>query len=211
MPEPYEAPSLVRLHRAEMARWPGTETSLDGWICDDNHPRSSKHCPDSKGCVHARDSGVARRHKPTMLAARLYHPSTRLVIHNERIWNKHVDRMAPHEYTGSNPHRTHIHEEIELTAAAELSRAPWLFIASMPVWWLLKEGSQGEQVKQLQAYLNGYWYPLAIDGDLGPKTAAALASFQVRFNVARSVKVVNGRKVGDGQAGPATRAALWRS
>ena len=211
MPKAYEAPSLVRLHQAEMARWPGTETSLDGWICDDQHPRSSKHCPDSKGCVHARDSGVGRRHKPTMLAARLYHPSTRLVIHNGRIWNKHVDRMAPHAYTGSNPHSTHIHEEIELTAAAEGSKVPWLFIQSMPVWSLLREGSQGEQVKQLQAYLNGYWYPLAIDGDLGPKTVGALSSFQVRFNVPRSVKVINGRKVGDGQAGPATRAALWRS
>jgi hypothetical protein len=194
-----------------MARWPGTETSLDGWICDDQHPRSSKHCPDVKGCVHARDSGVARRHKPTMLAARLYHPSIRLVIHNERIWNKHVDSSAPHEYNGSNPHRTHIHGETELTAAAELSKVPWLFIASMPVWSLLREGSQGEQVKQLQAYLNGYWYPLAIDGDFGGKTAAALSSFQVRFNVARSLKIINGRRVGDGQAGPATRAALWRS
>lgn len=211
MPKPYEAPSLVRLHQAEMARWPGTETSLDGWICDDNHPRSSKHCPDKKGCVHARDSGIARRHKPTMLATRLYHPSTRLVIHNRQIWNKHVDRMAPHEYTGKNPHRTHIHEEIELTTAAEQSKVPWLFIASMPVWSLLREGSQGEQVKQLQAYLNGYWFPLAIDGDMGAKTVAALAAFQVRYNVANSVKIVNGRKVGDGQAGPATRAALRRS
>lgn len=191
-----------------MARWPGTESNLDGWICDDNHPRTSKHCPDAKGCVHARDSGVARRHKPTMLATRLVHPSTRLVIHNGRIWNKHVSNMAPHEYTGSNKHPTHIHEEIELTSAAELSKAPWLFIDHMPLWPLLKLGSQGEHVKQLQAYLNGYWYQLAIDGDFGPKTASAVGRFQVRFSVKNSTRLVNGIRVGDQQVGPATRAAF---
>lgn len=211
MPTPYEAPSLVRLHAAETARWPGTESSLDGWICDVNHPRTSKHCPDSKGCVHARDSGIKGRHVPTMLATRLYHPSTRLVIHNGRIWNKHVSSMAPHVYDGVNKHPTHIHEEIELTQAAEVSKAPWLFIAGMPLWPLLQLGSEGEHVKQLQAYLNGFWYQLAIDGGFGPKTAAAVGRFQVRFNVAKSVKTVNGVRVGDQRVGGFTRAAFRMS
>jgi len=211
MPTPYEAPSLVRLHTAETARWPGTESNLDGWIADSNHASTSKHQPDAKGCVHARDSGIARRHKPTMLAARLVHPSTRLVIHSRRIWNRHVDRMAPHTYTGSNPHTTHVHEEIELTSSAENSKVPWLFIDHMPWWPLLELGSKGEHVRQLQAYLNGYWYPLALDSDFGPKTAAAVAKFQVRFNVKDSVKVVGGVKVGDARVGAHTRQALWVS
>jgi hypothetical protein len=208
MPKPYEAPSLVRLHEAEQKRWPGTETNLDGWICDDAHPRTSAHCPDSKGCVHARDSGIARRHKPTMLAARLYQPSTRLVIHNRRIWHRHVNQMAPSVYMGKNPHETHIHEQIEATAGAESSKLPWLFFGYMPLWPLLQLGSTGEHVKQLQAYLNGYWYPLAIDGDLGPKTAAAVAKFQVRFGIRNSVKIIDGVRVGDGRVGPHTRQAL---
>lgn len=122
-----------------------------------------------------------------------------------------MSSMAPHAYTGTNPHATHIHEEIERTEAAELSKAPWLFIDHMPLWPLLELGATGEAVRQLQAYLNGYWYPLALDGELGPKTAGAVSAFQVRFNVPNSVKLVNGVKVGDARVGAHTRQAFWVS
>lgn len=43
---------------------------------------------------------------------------------------------------------------------------------------LLKEGAKGESVKWLQTELNKYGYGLAVDGDFGKKTKAAVMDFQ---------------------------------
>jgi len=65
---------------------------------------------------------------------------------------------------------------------------------------LLKRGSNGDLVKVLQRTLNA-WYPndpqLAVDGDFGPATEAAVKRFQTRAKL-----------VADGIAGPATLGAL---
>jgi len=63
---------------------------------------------------------------------------------------------------------------------------------------LLKLGSQGNEVMELQKFLNNAGYGiLVIDGFFGPKTKAAVIKFQI----------ANGL-VGDGIVGPLTRAVL---
>jgi mannosyl-glycoprotein endo-beta-N-acetylglucosaminidase len=61
----------------------------------------------------------------------------------------------------------------------------------------LRLGSQGEQVKYLQAILNYYGYSLAIDGIFGKKTEDAVK----RFQKSRHLRV-------DGIVGPKTWTAL---
>src|SRR5690606_31668374 len=67
-------------------------------------------------------------------------------------------------------------------------------------WPLLRRGSKGEYVKQLQARLNA-WFPtysrLVVDGDFGPATEAVVKEFQRRSGL-----------TADGIVGPLTRGAL---
>lgn len=65
--------------------------------------------------------------------------------------------------------------------------------------WLQK-GDTGPAVRNLQALLNGRGYRLGVDGSFGPKTQAAVRSFQMATHL-----------VIDGLAGPATMAALRAS
>lgn len=194
----YEAPSLGRLKQAVDTRWPGRDHSSDGSIGDAAHQaRTSDHNPDPKtGVVRARDLDKDGLHVPTVLAAMFLHPGVRYVIHAGKIF--HVDnRFKPKKYTGSNPHFEHIHVSLEHMVQAENSKAAWVPISSGFFWPTLRLGHMGIYVRQLQAYLNGHGAALAVDGDFGAGTDAALRSFQ------RSKKI----RV-DGLAGPETLKTL---
>ncbi|WP_369803685.1 peptidoglycan-binding protein [Mycobacterium sp. NAZ190054] len=69
--------------------------------------------------------------------------------------------------------------------------------APPPVTYWAEEGHSGEHVKRLQAFLNGRGAGLAVDGDFGPATKAAVVAFQ------RSVGVD-----ADGIVGPITLQKL---
>lgn len=199
MPSPYLAPSLARLRTSINTRWPGRDKSSDGWIGDAAHQsRTSDHNPDKvTGVVRALDIDKDGVHIPTVLAAMMLHPEIRYVIHNKRIM--HVDRkMKPVAYTGANDHTRHVHGSIEHTKAAEASKVDWAPISSTFVWPLLKKGSRGLPVKQLQAYLNGHGYTLALDSDFGAATDSAVRAFQ-RKHTPDDV---------DGVVGPRTTLAL---
>lgn len=198
MPKPYLAPSLARLRTSINTRWPGRDKSSDGWIGDQAHQaRTSDHNPAASGVVRALDIDKDGVHMPTVLAAMMLHPEIRYVIHNKRIM--HVDkRMKPAKYTGSNDHSGHAHGSLEHTKAAESSKAAWSPIDKAFVWPALKLGSKGLPVKQLQAYLNGHGYSLALDSDFGPATDSSVRAFQ-RKHTPDDV---------DGVVGPRTTLAL---
>lgn len=65
---------------------------------------------------------------------------------------------------------------------------------------MLRFGSQGSMVRQLQRALNGYGFTLFEDGDFGPATKAAV----IKFQAANRIFV-------DGIAGPQTFIALQRN
>jgi hypothetical protein len=65
---------------------------------------------------------------------------------------------------------------------------------------VLKNGSTGTRVKQLQAALNHVGAKLTVDGAYGPKTTAAVKTFQAHHGLAQ-----------DGEYGPKTAAALAKA
>jgi murein L,D-transpeptidase YcbB/YkuD len=72
--------------------------------------------------------------------------------------------------------------------------------ANTPAAPVLRQGTRGEAVRELQRDLTALGYPAAADGAFGPATAAALKKFQRRNGL-----------VADGIAGPKTSAALRRA
>lgn len=199
MASPYLAPSLARARTSINTRWPNRDKESDGWIGDAAHQsRTSDHNPDPPSMVvRALDVDKDGVHIPTVLAAFLLHPEVRYVIHNGRIY--HVDRrMKPVKYTGANQHTRHVHCSIKHTKAAEASKVEWLPISAAFVWPVLKQGSKGVPVKQLQAYLNGHGHSLELDSDFGPATDSAVRAFQ-RKHTPDDV---------DGIVGPRTTLAL---
>lgn len=102
-------------------------------------------------------------------------------------------------YNGANPHTHHLHLSVVPDLRA-LTRIPWLLpglSAAVPV---LRRGSSGDAVRELQRVLNA-WYPrdvaLVVDGAFGPATEAAVRLAQRRAGL-----------LVDGVVGPATRALL---
>lgn len=73
------------------------------------------------------------------------------------------------------------------------------FLPGRHVPLLLRPGARGEAVRQLQRELVQCGHSLAVDGDFGPATRAAVKAFQERMSLKP-----------DGMAGPATFEALQR-
>jgi hypothetical protein len=107
------------------------------------------------------------------------------------------DKFMPHAYTGANPHDKHIHDSIRQSGLAENSVVVYKFILKPMTWGLLKRNSRGNQVKELEAYLIGWGYAVAVTGIFGPKDEAAVRAFQARMKIQV-----------DGQVGPVTRQKL---
>lgn len=183
-------------------KWPQRPRGNDGWIGDAAHQaRNSDHNPNKRDTVDAvdidsRPIGPTPIHKPTVIASMIMHPSTHYVIHSGRIMDAD-DKFMPHKYTGTNMHETWIHDSIRQSGLAENSLIIYKFIKKPMSWGLLKRGSKGNQVKELQAYLIGWGYAVAVDADFGARTEAAVRSFQKRMGVQV-----------DGQVGPVTRWKL---
>lgn len=180
-------------------KWPNRDRSTDGWIGDAAHQAtSSDHNPNIRGIVDAIDVDKDGIHVPTVIASMIRHPSTHYVIHRGRIFSSR-DKFKPRVYTGTNNHYEHIHDSIFQSATAENRGTAYKFILTgISTWPVLKKGSTAtEYVKDLQAYLNGHGYTLAVDGGFGDATEAAVKSFQGK----------NGLRA-DGIVGPATRGKL---
>jgi hypothetical protein len=185
-------------------KWPHRPRTMDGWIGDEWHQqRASDHNPNKRDTVDAIDVDSTQPaapaipiHVPTVIAAMIMHPSTHYVIHNRRIMDAD-DKFMPHAYTGANPHDKHIHDSIRQSGLAENSVVVYKFILKPMTWGLLKRNSRGNQVKELEAYLIGWGYAVAVTGIFGPKDEAAVRAFQARMKIQV-----------DGQVGPVTRQKL---
>lgn len=183
-------------------KWPHRPRGMDGWIGDEWHQqRNSDHNPNKRDTVDAIDvdsaqTGPTPIHVPTVIASMITHPSTHYVIYNRRIMDAD-NNFEPHRYTGSNPHDKHIHDSCRQSGLAENSTIVYKFILKPMNWTLLKLGSRGNQVKELEAFLIGWGYGLPVTGIFGPKVDAAVRDFQRKMRIGV-----------DGQVGPVTRQKL---
>lgn len=180
------------------------------WLGDASHAATvSDHNPDSHGRVHAIDVMFPVGSKATaVVKACIGRSDLKYVIHNRTIWSAAYGWKA-RKYTGSNPHRDHVHISGKSGSTAEGRRTHLNWgVAAKPAAPVtvpaypgeLSKGDKSTGVRTLQARLNtrGYKPTLKVDGDFGGNTDTHVRAFQ-RWA---------GLKV-DGIVGPQTWRALW--
>lgn len=207
----YLAQSLKNLRSEINARWPHRDKSSDGWIGDRAHQgTNSDHNPGPGGIVRAIDIDKDGIDPWFVVARALKHPSTEYVIFNRTIWSRSYGFKA-RRYTGSNPHDKHLHVSIRHSSSAYSSSQSWLGTSgpapnptpapSYPALVkVLRRGSKGGQVRDLQARLVQRGWRIGVDGDFGPETDSVVRKFQREKHL-----------VVDGIVGKATWKALWVS
>lgn len=121
----YLAPSLhVGLSEVDQ-RWPSRDRTSDGTIGDEAHQsRQSDHNPNTRGAVDAWDMDVNGPDVGEVKRAFERHPSAHYWIHNRQMADADND-WRPTQYSGDNPHTSHVHFSIRQSANAENDRRPW--------------------------------------------------------------------------------------
>ncbi|MEU8263239.1 peptidoglycan-binding protein [Micromonospora sp. NPDC048999] len=200
------APTLRVLREEINARWPHRDRTSDGWIGDAAHQARgsrSDHNPDSDdGSVNAIDVDVDGIDPLLVVRECITHPSCEYVIYNRVIWSR-TRGFAAARYTGDNPHDKHLHVSVSHQRALEDSQRPWGIATASETRLgdrILRNGSQGSDVRELQTLVNRLGAALAVDGAFGPRTTAWVRAFQQ----AQKLTV-------DAIVGPATLAALRRA
>ena len=216
------AKSLTTLVEQVNALSPNRDKSSDGWIGDASHQtRTSDHNPyihdeDGTWVVTAQDitndpthgvpsQGLADR----LVASR--DERIKYVISNKKICSG-TGQSNPawvwRPYTGSNPHDHHVHISVKSDNAHYDDPRPWVLNMTVepqvvaaprmhPAHQVLRRGSHGGDVSELQNMLNADGKVLNIDGDFGPRTEEAVRSFQYKNKL-----------TADGVVGPYTWKAL---
>ena len=194
------APALVQLRAEVNARWPKRSKRSDGTIGDAAHSaRRSDHNPNSRRSVNAIDITANGIDTGALIAAAKRHPSTRYIIHNNLILNRDIGNFRPRRYTGSNPHKTHVHISIYQSRAAEQRRQSWgIAKAKAPAAGggtstggtyktvkygdLLRLHTKGAPVREWQRTALGYTGKKS-DGFFGPATERDTKRFQREHGV----------------------------
>jgi hypothetical protein len=188
------AKALDTLRAQVNGQWPTRNKASDGWIGDISHSsRASDHNPwvkdGSMGVVTAFDITHDPAHgvDAGQIAETINSdPRVKYVIWNRRIYNPSVLK-AWRKYNGVNPHTKHVHVSVRPEKAHYDNTKLWSLEGVItvpgggpvvtpepaPVRPLLKRGSKGQYVRNLQALLG-----ITVDGDFGPKTEAAVKGFQ---------------------------------
>lgn len=171
------------------------------WVVGDpaHSARVSDHNPDSRGIVHAIDIRLGGDLDPQrVLKAVIGDPRTQYVIHDGVITSRTYD-WRPRPYTGSNPHKTHIHVSVRYSVAAENDTSEWGVVKVMaPVvdlsvvrrqFRIALDLTEGEvevrpSVRRVQMALNRkVGADLTTDGIVGKQTIAAFKKWESRKDV----------------------------
>jgi hypothetical protein len=205
------AKSLKKLQTQINEMAPGRSRVSDGTIGDAAHAaRKSDHNPNAQGIVAAIDvtHDPSRGCDGRFLSRSLIADSrVKYVIFNSQIWKARTGEWE--HYGGDNPHDHHVHVSIKPEAldqtqdwAVRIAGAPGEVppVTVTETRPLLKTGSSGAAVRELQQLLNSLGFTCAVDGGFGPNTTSAVE----RFQEAHGLRV-------DGKVGPDTWRALGES
>jgi peptidoglycan hydrolase-like protein with peptidoglycan-binding domain len=223
-PVPYMVKSLVTFRDQVNALAPKRSRASDGWIGDVKHQaRHSDHNPEPDGSVDAFDltndptNGCdTQRVADALVASKDKRIS--YIICNGRIVS---GRNGPkpwtwRKYTGSNGHYHHMH--LSVLDDHQDDTTPWKIesafksvakpnvpvLTKKEVESVLKKGSKGEFVRELQENLLRLGYDLGpdgADGYFGQHTENAVKAFQASHHLDKV----------DGWAGPKTMAAIGKA
>lgn len=208
------AKSLEILREQINALSPNRDKSSDGGIGNAEHSaRASDHNPDTDGVVKARDfthdpaHGIdSQKLADKLLASR--DPRIKYLISNRKIASGDAgpSPWVWRPYTGANPHDHHFHISVKADKAHYDSEVFWKLDTAVapdvaakpaePETPLLKVGSQGEAVEQLQILLRDRGAYDAL-GTFDSVTQAAVEKFQRGHGL-----------VADGVVGPYTLRKL---
>lgn len=201
------AKSLETMRAQIDALSPNRSRASDGTIGDAAHAsRSSDHNPWIKDGATGVVTALDITHDPLhgidseALAEQLRawkDGRIKYVISNRKIFSG-TGQSRPawqwRKYTGVNPHNKHVHisvkaskPEYDRTAAWRLDLKPTAAEAeapSAPEHPRLAIGSRGEEVRQLQAWLNKHGAALKLDAEFGPVTKRAVQTFQKSHGLA---------------------------
>lgn len=211
--------SVVTVNQVN-AKWPNRDKASDGTIGDESHAsRDSDHNPwvivNGQGVVRARDidkDGVDIAwmfEEMRKLAARgdIRLAGGGYLIFNRRITTPDFTKWVP--YYGINPHDKHGHISWSRNQSGFDSASPWSFFGgpavppgAAPVVGVVgdkmaQQGEKGSDVAWIQQRLNVWGVSCNVDADFGPKTTAAVKTFQTQRHL-----------TADGIVGPRTRDAL---
>lgn len=206
---------------------PKRSKASDGWIGDAKHmSRHSDHNPEPDGTVDARDftndpSGGCDARKLCEAILESRDPRLSYVISNGQIAS---GRKGPkpwtwRKYSGANGHYHHAH--VSVLDEGQDDKTPWKIesafkksppkpVAPKPadigltekqVDSVLKLGSKGEFVEELQRNLKKLGYAVDVDGDFGEETDKAVRAFQKDNDLEKI----------DGWAGPKTLSTIARN
>lgn len=196
------ARGLEKLRAQVNAKWPNRSKGSDGSIGDEKHAsRGSDHNPwvkdGSTGVVTAidithdpKDGFDSYAFADMLLKNR--DPRIKYIISNGRIGagSEGPSAWAWRKYSGSNKHDHHVHISIKSAKSFYDDASDWNIdgvAAPEPAAAAnyvkpnatIRRGSTGDLVELLQSRLG-----LAVDGNFGPKTEAAVKAFQAGHNVA---------------------------
>jgi hypothetical protein len=203
------ARSLERLRSQINDAYPRRSKASDGTIGDAAHSaRASDHNPDAGGVVRALDithdpaNGIAGK---ALANALLASRDTRIkyIISDGEIASGAAGPKpwTWRKYSGANQHRKHVHISVVAGAAGDDDRRWSITLKEInevaPSDSVLKIGSKGPFVTELQQSLNRLGFPIAVDGVYGKATEAAVTAFQKQSGL-----------MVDGWAGPRTLKAI---
>jgi hypothetical protein len=189
------ANSLIQLRKQVNEAFPARDKSSDGSIGDTAHSnRASDHNPNGAGVVTAidvdrdfNDGHDGRQLVSALVASK--DPRVKYIIFERQITVPgDISRWKP--YVGKNAHNHHVHISVSADSRLYDDATAWNLdfaahveapnVSAAPAPALLKKGSKGDGVLNLQRALaeRGYLKLTDADGDFGPKTEVAVKNFQ---------------------------------
>lgn len=222
-PAPRSVESLKRLLAQINEYAPKRSKASDGWIGDAKHAaRHSDHNAEPDGTVDARDftndpsGGMDSQKLCDALIASKDKRISYIICNGKIISGRNGPKpWVPRVYKGTNSHHHHIH--VSVLDEGQDDKSDWkiasafkktvvktkpadLGLSHKQVNSVLKRGSKGEYVKDLQLNLKKLGFNIEADGDFGAGTEIAVKTFQTQ----------NKLEV-DGWAGPRTVEAIGKA
>lgn len=188
--------SIETLGRQLEAIFPDRHTT-DGTVGDLSHQaRKSDHNPNEYGVVTAIDVGIStipegNRIVSALVASR--DPRIKYLIFNRRIWRSYrkpnLPAWTPAPYTGSNPHKSHLHLSVSARAEKYDDSTAWDLsgLGGGEEEMTLKRGDSGNAVRYFQEAIlardPGALPEYGADSSFGGEMETAVKTYQADANL----------------------------
>lgn len=189
------ARSIETLGRSLEAIYPD-RYPVDGTVGDLSHQaRKSDHNPNDLGVVTAIDVGISTIAEGSRIVSALVDsrdPRIKYLIFNRRIWRSYrkpnLPAWTPAPYTGSNPHKSHLHLSVSARPEKYDDASAWdLSGLGEGGEQMLKRGDRGNAVRYFQEAVlardPGALPEYGADSSFGEEMENAVKAYQADANL----------------------------